>query len=133
MAMADSGRSTSTTIYAAQIVFWCQAGFQLLKSTDTGETWVQVPATGLPANVNIMAIRIQPGSKNNLVAISANSRFTGCGAGSGFPDVAPNRAYLSTDGGERFVPSTSPRLSPHSCKQMGKTPGPISRMSSLTR
>ncbi len=109
IAVADIGGSASTTVYAVQLQSWCQAGIQLLKSTDTGGSWVQMSASGLPPDVGIMAIRIQPGFPNNIVAISANSRYTtGCGPTSTFPNGAPNRAFLSTDGGASFTPLNIP-------------------------
>src|SRR5262249_12672810 len=100
----------STILYAAGLNGWCEAGIHLWKSTDTGGTWTEVFPAGLPANANIMAIRVQRGNPNSLVAISAASRFTGarCGAGSSYPNEAPNQAFFSNDGGKTFSPIVIP-------------------------
>jgi hypothetical protein len=101
---ASSGTAAATTVYAAGIDSWCDAGLHLYKSTNNGAAWTELATTGLPSNANIMAIRVQPGNANTIIAVSAASRFTGCGAGSNFPVEAPNRAFKSTDGGLSFTP-----------------------------
>ena len=101
---ASTGTASATTLYAAGLNGWCQQGEHLWKSTNNGASWSAVAAAGLPANANIMAIRVQPAAPNTLIAISADSRFTNCGSSSGFPTVAPNRAFISTNSGATFSP-----------------------------
>ena len=113
LGIASSGTASSTTVYAAGIDQWCDAGPHIWRSTDNGGTWTERTATGLPSNANIMAIRVQPGNPNVIVAISAASRFTACGAGSNFPTQAPNRAFISTNGGASFTPLVIPSNVPH--------------------
>jgi hypothetical protein len=103
--VASSGTATNTTVYAAGIDGWCNDGPHLWKSTNTGATWTAVAASGLPANANIMAIRVQSGTPNTIIAVSAASRFTGPdNCQSGFQVDAPNRAFISTNGGVSFNP-----------------------------
>jgi hypothetical protein len=104
VATASAGTASATTVYAAGIDGWCNDGPHLWKSTDNGSNWIAATATGIPSNANIMAIRVQPGNANNIIAVSARSRFTGCGALSQFPVEAPNRAFKSIDGGNSFTP-----------------------------
>lgn len=113
LGIASSGTASLTTVYAAGIDAWCDAGPHIWRSTDNGVSWTARAATGLPSNANIMAIRVQPGNANVIVAISAASRFTGCGQGSNFPDEAPNRAFISTNGGASFTPLVIPSTVPH--------------------
>ena len=102
LGIASSGTASSTTVYAAGINGWCNAGPHIWRSTDNGVTWTARNGNGLPSNANIMAIRVQPGFPNVIVAISAASRFTGCEPN--FTTQAPNRAFISTNGGNFFTP-----------------------------
>ena len=102
LGIASSGTASSTTVYAAGINGWCNAGPRIWRSTDTGVTWTARNGNGLPSNANIMAIRVQPGNANVIIAISAASRFTGCEPN--FKTQAPNRAFISTNGGNFFTP-----------------------------
>lgn len=100
----------ATRAYAAGLERACQAGPRLWRSDDNAATWSVAAALGLPANANIMAIRPQPGNPQVLVVISSGDRFAGpspCGS-EAWPVLAPNRAFLSQDGGESFVPLTIP-------------------------
>ena len=72
-------------------------------------------AAGLPLNANIMAIRVFKSDPNVIVAISAESRWTGgspTDCGGTYPTKAPNRAYISTDGGAAFSPISIPATDP---------------------
>lgn len=105
MGIASSGTAEATAVYAAGNNAWCELGPHVWSSADNGATWTERAARGLPANASIMAIRVQPGNPQNIIAISARSRFTGCD-GSGLN--APNRAFKSTDGGATFTPVVIP-------------------------
>lgn len=111
LGIASSGAASPTTVYAAGINGWCRAGPHIWRSTDNGVTWSERKADGLPANANIMAIRVQPGHPDVIVAISAASRFTGCSPN--FTTQAPNRAFLSTNGGGTFTPLIVPSQASH--------------------
>jgi len=106
LGIVSSGTASSTTVYAAGINGWCNAGPHIWRSTDNGVTWTERTATGLPSNANIMAIRVQPGNASVIIAISAASRFTGCEPN--FTTQAPNRAFISTNGGTSFTPLVIP-------------------------
>jgi hypothetical protein len=90
--------------YASGLDGWCDEGSHVWKSDTGGKTWDEVAGQGLPGSANIMALRVQRDDPKTILAISARSRFTGCGEETAFPAQAPNRAYLSRDGGDHFTP-----------------------------
>jgi hypothetical protein len=103
--IASSGTATATTVYASGLANYCNDGAKIWRSTNTGTSWTLMAGTGLPSNANIMAIRVQPGTPNTLIAISDVGRFADPGAcGAAFPVMAPSRAFKSTDGGATFTP-----------------------------
>lgn len=110
LGIASSGTASATTLYAAGIEHWClNAKPYFWRSTDNGATWNIRAATGLPPTANIMAIRVKSNDPGTIIVISAESRFTQLGCGSTDPKVvAPNAAYISTNGGTSFTPLIIP-------------------------
>jgi hypothetical protein len=108
LAVDPMAEGESTTLYAAGLERYCQAGQKVWRSQDMGATWEERSAKGLPANANIMAIRVQPGDPKTLIAISEFGRFAGeskCPQSSPpWGADAPNRAFISFDGGGNFAP-----------------------------
>ena len=96
--------SSDGVAYAAGLEGYCQEGALMWASHDHGQTWEKLVADGLPHSANVMALRVQPGAKEHLFAISAPERFSGketCG-NERWPDDVPLMAYESLDGGTHF-------------------------------
>ncbi|MBG1231103.1 WD40/YVTN/BNR-like repeat-containing protein [Aestuariivirga litoralis] len=90
--------------YVAGLNGFCQPGPLLARSADGGLSWHKAQAAGLPRNANVMALRLQPGNPKMVIALSSPWRFASPGAcGAGWPDAAPAKAYISSDGGDHFA------------------------------
>ena len=101
--------TTGGVAYAAGVAGYCQEGALIWRSNDHGLVWAKMNAMGLPRSFNVMALRVQVGNAEHVIAISSPERFSGpqtCGAG--WPDAAPRAAYESFDGGANFSPLLLP-------------------------
>ena len=106
IATAGAGDVEHAMIYAAGLEGYCLAGPKFWRSFDAGANWEEVKSRGLPAEANVMALRVMAGATQNIIAISTPERASGpkeCGAEK-WPKRAPSRAFLSTDGGQHFAP-----------------------------
>jgi hypothetical protein len=84
-----------------------EAGLGLFKSTDSGNTWTQVPGSvPVATNRSISAIAVSPTDANTIYIGTALARHGSSAVNGGRrtpPGAAPLGVYRSTDGGQTFT------------------------------
>ena len=85
-----------TTIYATVYDVFSGTSPRIYKSVDGGDTFIQLPAAGLPSsNFRVVGMRAHPVDPSAIWIISGEGRF-------GDTDPSLVGAYFSVDGGQSF-------------------------------